>query len=72
MSLGGIETLVTRPAATTHAIISAAEREGLGITEGLVRVAVGVEDTADLLEDFEQVIRRGWGVLLGFRVEIKP
>ena len=53
VSLGGVETLVTRPAATTHAIISAAVREALGIREGLVRVAVGVEETRDLLADFE-------------------
>lgn len=51
-SLGGVETLVTRPATTSHAGMSAAERAAAGISDGLVRVAVGVEDTADLLDDF--------------------
>jgi cystathionine beta-lyase/cystathionine gamma-synthase len=51
-SLGGVETLVTRPATTSHAGMTKAERRARGIAEGLVRVAVGVEDTADLLADF--------------------
>ncbi|KAI8470293.1 MAG: cystathionine beta-lyase MetC [Monoraphidium minutum] len=55
-SLGGVETLVTRPATTSHAGMSAAERAEVGISDGLVRVAVGVEDTADLLADFAQAL----------------
>ena len=53
-SLGGVETLITRPAATSHAGLSEAERQTLGIGSGLVRVAVGIESAADLIADFEQ------------------
>lgn len=47
---------VTRPAATSHSDLSPEERASLGIVEGLVRVAVGVEDTADVLGDFQQAL----------------
>jgi cystathionine beta-lyase/cystathionine gamma-synthase len=47
-----VETLVTRPATTSHAGLSPSEREAAGISDGLIRVAVGIEDTADLLADF--------------------
>ena len=50
-SLGGVETLVTRPATTSHCNVPPAERARLGITDGLVRLAVGIEDTADLIAD---------------------
>jgi cystathionine beta-lyase/cystathionine gamma-synthase len=50
-SLGGVESLVTRPATTSHAGMSAAERDELGITDGLVRLSVGIEATEDLIED---------------------
>ena len=53
-SLGGVETLITRPATTSHAGLSEAERQALGIGSGLVRVAVGIESAADLVADFEQ------------------
>ncbi len=52
VSLGGTETLVTRPAATTHRKVGEAGRAAAGIGEGLVRVAVGVEDEVDLVADF--------------------
>jgi len=55
-SLGGIETLLTRPATTSHSGLSAAERERIGITDGLIRVSVGIEHTDDLIEDFEQAL----------------
>ena len=51
-SLGGVETLVTRPATTSHAGLTAAERAALGIDDGLVRVSVGIEASEDLIEDF--------------------
>ena len=51
-SLGGPETLVTRPAATSHASLSPHERVSLGITDGLIRVSVGFEATEDLVADF--------------------
>jgi len=55
-SLGGVETLVTLPATTSHAGLSPEEREGLGISDGLVRVSVGIEATDDLADDFEQAL----------------
>lgn len=55
-SLGGPETLLTRPATTSHAGQSAEERAELGITDDLVRVAVGLEAEEDLIEDFAQAL----------------
>ena len=55
-SLGGIETLLTRPATTSHSGLSAAERERIGITDGLIRVSVGIEHTDDLIEDFGRAL----------------
>lgn len=57
-SLGGPETLVTRPAATSHVGLDPATRESLGITDALVRVSVGLEDADDLCEDFTQALAR--------------
>jgi cystathionine beta-lyase/cystathionine gamma-synthase len=51
-SLGGVETLISRPAATSHAGLDAAARRAQGITDGLVRLAVGIEATDDLIADF--------------------
>jgi cystathionine beta-lyase/cystathionine gamma-synthase len=56
VSLGGVETLVTRPAATSHASLTPEEREQAGIPEGLIRVAVGIESPADLIADLEQAL----------------
>jgi cystathionine beta-lyase/cystathionine gamma-synthase len=53
-SLGGVETLISHPATMTHASVPAARRAELGITDGLVRVSVGIEDCADLLADLER------------------
>ncbi len=55
-SLGGVETLVTRPATTSHLGMPPAERLALGITDGLVRVSVGIEATPDLIADFRQAL----------------
>jgi cystathionine beta-lyase/cystathionine gamma-synthase len=55
-SLGGVESLISHPASMTHASIPAAERARLGITDGLVRVSVGLEDLDDLLSDLEQAL----------------
>lgn len=55
-SLGGVESLVTRPAATSHAGMAPEARRRLGITDGLVRVSVGVEATEDLVADFERAL----------------
>ncbi len=53
-SLGGVETLITRPATTSHSGMSPAERAALGITDGLLRLSVGIETTEDLIADFKQ------------------
>jgi cystathionine beta-lyase/cystathionine gamma-synthase len=55
-SLGGVHTLLTRPASTSHAGLSREERLGLGIGDGLLRLSVGIEATEDLLEDFQQAL----------------
>ncbi|NOX86230.1 MAG: PLP-dependent transferase [Chlorobi bacterium] len=55
-SLGGIESLVDHPASMTHASIPAEERKKIGLTDGLVRFSVGIEDYEDLQKDIEQAI----------------
>ncbi len=55
-SLGGIETLVTRPATTSHAGMTTEDRAAAGISDGLVRLSVGLETTDDLIEDFERAL----------------
>lgn len=55
-SLGGIETLVSRPAVSSHAGQSAQERERMGIGDELVRLAVGIEASQDLWQDLEQAL----------------
>ena len=56
-SLGGIETLITRPATTSHSGLSPKDRQKLGISEGLIRVSIGIEATEDIIEDFEQALK---------------
>lgn len=51
-SLGGVETLITLPALTSHAGLTPAERAEVGVADGLIRVSVGIEGTADLVADF--------------------
>ena len=58
VSLGGVETLTCHPKTTTHSPLSAQEMETAGVTDGLVRVSVGVEDWRDLLEDFQRALDR--------------
>lgn len=55
-SLGGVETLITRPATTSHSGMSAEERRCAGISDSLIRLSVGIEHTQDLIEDFEQAL----------------
>ena len=56
-SLGGVETLITRPATTSHAGLSPQERQTLGITDSLIRVSVGIEAVEELMEDFDHALR---------------
>lgn len=55
-SLGGVESLCSRPATMTHASIPAALREARGITDSLVRLSIGIEDVNDLIEDTQQAL----------------
>jgi cystathionine gamma-lyase len=55
-SLGGVESLIESPAIMTHASVPADQREKLGITDGLVRFSVGIEDADDLIADIEQAL----------------
>src|SRR5712691_118729 len=57
-SLGGVETLISHPATMTHASVPADRRAALGITDGLVRISVGVEDIDDLKADLAQALDR--------------
>lgn len=57
-SLGGVETLISHPASMTHASVPPEQREELGITEGVVRVSVGLEDLEDLLADLESALAK--------------
>ncbi|MBI4872513.1 MAG: PLP-dependent transferase, partial [Candidatus Riflebacteria bacterium] len=56
VSLGGVETLIEHPASMTHAGIPLAERVSTGITDGLVRYSVGIEDADDLIDDLRQAL----------------
>jgi cystathionine gamma-lyase/cystathionine beta-lyase/cystathionine gamma-lyase/homocysteine desulfhydrase len=55
-SLGGVESLISHPATMTHASVPGAERAKLGLTDGMVRLSVGIEDAADLVADLEQAL----------------
>lgn len=55
-SLGGVESLIESPAIMTHAAVPPEQRATLGITDGLVRFSVGIEDVTDLIEDIEQAL----------------
>ncbi|HLB38791.1 MAG TPA: aminotransferase class I/II-fold pyridoxal phosphate-dependent enzyme [Gemmatimonadales bacterium] len=55
-SLGGVETLVTRPATTSHRGMAPEDRQRLGITDSLIRVSIGIEATEDLIEDFGRAL----------------
>ncbi len=55
-SLGGVESLLTRPAATSHSGMSPEDRKRLGITDGLIRVSIGIEATEDLIKDFGEAL----------------
>lgn len=56
-SLGGVETLISHPATMTHAALGEKGRKAIGITDGLVRISVGIEDVDDLLDDLDQALK---------------
>jgi cystathionine beta-lyase/cystathionine gamma-synthase len=55
-SLGGVESLISHPATMTHASVPESERNRLGITEGLVRISVGIEDVEDIIADLDAAL----------------
>ena len=55
-SLGAVETMITHPATMTHADVPQAEREARGLTDGLVRISVGIENPDDIIADLEQAL----------------
>ncbi len=56
ISLGGVESLITRPAASSHAGMSARDRAAVGVRDGLLRLSIGIEDPADLIADLAQAL----------------
>ena len=54
--IGGLETLITHPATMTHGDVPKAQREAFGISDGLVRISVGIEDSAEIIGDLERAI----------------
>lgn len=56
-SPGGIETLITRPATTSHSGLSHEDGQRLGTCDSVIRLPVGIEATEDLIEDFEQALK---------------
>lgn len=57
VSLGGVETIISYPVLMSHASMPKQHREKLGITDGLIRISVGLEDMNDLVEDFENALK---------------
>jgi cystathionine beta-lyase/cystathionine gamma-synthase len=57
-SLGGVETLISHPATMTHAALGEKGRKAIGITDGLVRISVGIEDVEDIVDDLDQALAR--------------
>lgn len=55
-SLGGVETLISHPATMTHAAVGEEGRRKIGITDGMVRISVGIEDVADIIADLDQAL----------------
>ena len=55
-SLGGVESLICHPASMTHASVPPADRERLGISDGMVRISVGIEDVDDIVEDLDMAL----------------
>jgi cystathionine beta-lyase/cystathionine gamma-synthase len=55
-SLGGVESLISHPASMTHASIPADQRRAAGLNDSLIRLSVGIEDAADLIDDLERAI----------------
>ena len=57
VSLGDCDTLISHPASTTHSTYSPEERDEAGVLDNLIRISVGIEDIADILDDLNQALR---------------
>jgi cystathionine beta-lyase/cystathionine gamma-synthase len=57
-TLGGAETLVTQPVTSSHYTVDTDERKKMGITDQLVRLSLGIEDSEDIIEDLEQAFEQ--------------
>jgi cystathionine beta-lyase/cystathionine gamma-synthase len=57
-SLGGVETLISHPATMTHASVPPEVRQRIGITDGLIRISVGIEDVEDLIADLDRALQK--------------
>jgi cystathionine gamma-lyase/cystathionine beta-lyase/cystathionine gamma-lyase/homocysteine desulfhydrase len=55
-SLGGVETLISHPATMTHGAVGAKVRKEIGITDGMVRISVGIENVEDIVADLDQAL----------------
>ena len=58
VSLGGVETLIQHPASMTHSKVSAEDKQKAGITDDLIRIAIGIEDVQDIIEDLNQALMK--------------
>ncbi|MGA9097800.1 MAG: PLP-dependent transferase, partial [Methanotrichaceae archaeon] len=56
VSLGSTDTLIEHPASMTHAVVPKEERLRMGVTDGLVRISVGIEDVEDIIADLDQAL----------------
>lgn len=65
-SLGGVDSLVSIPVLTSHAMISAEHRRKMGVTEQMIRLSVGIENVDDLIADLEQAL-----VAVGSREQVQ-
>ena len=61
VSLGGSESLVCHPASTTHSGVPAADRDASGVTDGLVRLSIGLEHPEDLIADLDHAFKTVFG-----------
>ena len=72
-SLGGVETLISHPASMTHAAIGEKGRKAIGLTDGMVRISVGIEDIEDMIADLEQALALAVGSQVsGIGISIQP
>jgi cystathionine beta-lyase/cystathionine gamma-synthase len=61
-SLGGVETLISHPATMTHAALGEKGRRAIGITDGMVRISVGIENVEDIIRDLDEALGAMWSL----------